>query len=495
MAYLTFEQVTKTFPGVKALSNLSFQADAGEVHALMGENGAGKSTLLKILGGFYQPDQGAVVVQGKKVQLTSPAHAFAAGIAIIHQELQLLGELTIAENMFLGHLPASFGLIKRRELREKAQFFLRRVGMDLNPDTKVKELPIGARQMVEIAKALSRDAKIIAFDEPTSSLSDREANELFRVIAELKAEGKVILYVSHRMAEVFALADRLTVLRDGTHIETYANTKDLTHDRVVRAMVGRDITDVYGYSARKLGSPVLSVRHLTSDTVRKPLSLCLARQEILGVFGLVGAGRSDVLRSLFGLDGKLRGLVEVNGKSVAIKNPRMAIDLGITFCPEDRKRDGIVGCLSVQDNLNLAARRLYLRVAGFINQAWETSHAQKGIDLFRVKASSPEQKINTLSGGNQQKVILARWMSENINVMLLDEPTRGIDVGAKHDIYRLIYDTASKGAGVMMVSSDLSEVMGVSDRIIVMRDGAITGEFLRNDFDSNKILQLALPEQ
>ncbi len=493
MAYLNFNEVSKSFPGVLALNRLSFSAMEGEVHALMGENGAGKSTLLKILGGFYQPSEGYVAINGRKLSLSSPSDAFKCGIAIIHQELQLVNELSVGENIFLGHMPHACGMVNFSSLHTLAGSFLKKVGLSIDSRKLVKELPIGERQLVEIAKALSRNAKIIAFDEPTSSLSDREVENLFKVIQELKSQGKVILYVSHRMSEIFAISDRITVLRDGSHVKTYTDLKEVTTDQLVRDMVGRSISDIYSYETRPLGKTILEVQGLRSHLAKKPLSMSVAQGEILGLFGLVGAGRSELLKTLMGVSPPLSGEVLVEGMPIKIRSPKSAIKAGFAFAPEDRKREGMIGIFSVAENLNLKARRNHLHAKFFLNSSWEKSHALTGIRDFRVKTPDADEIMLHLSGGNQQKVILAKWMSEKLKILLLDEPTRGIDVGAKNEIYRLIYQAAREGAGVILVSSDLSEVMGLSDRILVMREGEVTAAYLRADFSSDKILAHALP--
>ena len=493
-AYLQFREVTKTFPGVRALEEVSFGVRERSVHALLGENGAGKSTLLKILSGAHRPTSGELVIGGRERVFRGTADAIAARVAVIYQELHLVAELSVAENLFLGHLPGAAGIIDKRKLRDSALGVLRRFGEEIDPRTKVGRLPIGQRQMIEIAKALSRGAKVIAFDEPTSSLSAREIEKLFAVVRGLRAAGNVILYVTHRMEEVQELCDAATVLRDGRHVRTWDSTDGVTHDVIVTAMVGRSLEDVYGYSPRPRGGVALRVEGLIGPGVAEPVTLEVARGEIVGLFGLVGAGRTELLKLIYGATAKARGRVEVCGRPVEIRAPRDAIRAGLLFCPEDRRREGIFPLRSVLENVNISVRR-HAPWGGFlIHDRWERANAEKYIDRLGVRTPWPGQLIRNLSGGNQQKVILARWLSEGrVNAMLLDEPTRGIDVGAKSEIYSIIYDLARAGAGVLLVSSDLPEVLGVSDRLVVMRQGRMAGEVPRESATQEAVMRLALP--
>lgn len=492
-AYLRFQGIGKTFPGVRALDDLSFSANAGGVHALLGENGAGKSTLLKILGGMYAPDSGSISIGGAERILRSPQDAFKAGVAIIHQELQLVPELSVAENMFLGHFPTRHGILQRSRLRVAAAELLRRLGESISPTAKISSLSIAQRQMVEIAKALSRDAKIIAFDEPTSSLSDREVRRLFTTIGELKRQGRVILYISHRMEEIFTICDTATVLRDGRHVCSYATLAGLTADRLIRDMVGREIKDVYAYKPRSLGPPILELAALEAPGLTAPASLRVARGEIVGIFGLVGSGRSELLRAIFGATRSTAGSLKVDGQTVAIRTPADAIRAGIMFCPEDRKASGIFPLASVQDNINISARRHHLWGHLAVNNTWERDNATQSVTKLAIKTPSARQLVGNLSGGNQQKVILARWLSENVRVMLLDEPTRGIDIGAKHEIYAIVQALAAKGVGTLLVSADLPEVLGLADRVVVMCEGRISGALDRHAATSEAVMRLALP--
>ncbi|MSU24012.1 MAG: L-arabinose ABC transporter ATP-binding protein AraG [Opitutus sp.] len=489
---LGFDHVSMEFPGVKALNDVSFDVRAGSIHALMGENGAGKSTLLKILSGAYTPSDGALVIGGERKVFTDTAHALAAGIAVIYQELHLVPEMSAAENLFLGHLPQRFGVVNRRALAAAARKQLDFIGEDIDPWTKLGQLSLGQRQMVEIAKALTRGARIIAFDEPTSSLSDREVRRLFTIIRELKSRGCAIIYVTHRMEEVFELADRITILRDGRHVET-SELAHLTRDAVVQRMVGRKLADIYNYTPRAHGGTGLVAEGVCGPGLTEPCSFAAEAGEIFGFFGLIGAGRSELMKLLFGATAKSAGRVTVGGKPFEIDSPREAIEAGVVLCPEDRKKEGVIPVRSVLENINLSARRRKARAGVLIDESWEQSNAKERCAQLRVKTPSVRQLIRNLSGGNQQKVILSRWLSEPVKVILLDEPTRGIDVGAKSEIYVIMQDLARSGVCVIVVSSELPEVLGVSDRIAVMRQGKIAAILDRADANEEKLLKLALP--
>ena len=489
---LGFDHVSMEFPGVKALDDVSFEVRAGSIHALMGENGAGKSTLLKILSGAYTPSGGALAIGGQRKIFADTADALAAGIAVIYQELHLVPEMSVAENLFLGHLPQKFGIVNRRALADAARQQLELIGEDIDPWTKLGKLSLGQRQMVEIAKALTRGARIIAFDEPTSSLSDREVRRLFKIIRELKARGCAILYVSHRMEEIFELGDRITILRDGRHVETN-ELANLTRDAVVQRMVGRKLADIYNYTPRACGESGLVVEGVCGPGLAEPCSFNAKAGEIFGFFGLIGAGRSELMKLLFGATAKTAGRVTVGGKPLEIFSPREAIEAGVVLCPEDRKKEGIVPVRSVLENTNLSARRRKARAGMLIDESWEQANAKDRCAQLRVKTPSVRQLIRNLSGGNQQKVILGRWLSETVKVILLDEPTRGIDVGAKSEIYGIMQELAKSGVCVIVVSSELPEVLGVSDRIAVMRQGKIAAVLDRAEANEEKLLKLALP--
>jgi L-arabinose transport system ATP-binding protein len=484
--------IGKVFPGVVALDQVSLSVRPGEIRALMGENGAGKSTLLKVLAGEHRPDAGEVRVGGESRTFQGPRDSAAAGVAIIHQELQLAPELTVAENLMLGAFPTRGPFLARGAMRARAQAVLARLGEAIDPDAKVKALPIGKRQMVEIGKALLRDARVIAFDEPTSSLSARETQTLMGIIRELKAEGRAILYVSHRMEEVFALCDSVTILRDGRLVSTHPDMEAASPDTLIAEMVGRSIEDAYAWRPRTLGDVTLTLEALVGPGVRSPVSLQVRRGEILGFFGLVGAGRSELFKLIYGAVRPSGGALRLDGAALRLEHPRRAIAAGFALAPEDRKDEGIVPLASVRDNIVLAERN---RSGGpFLDRGGERRRGAELIAQMRVKTASPEAPINTLSGGNQQKAILARWLATDAQVLLLDEPTRGIDIGSRSEIYALMYALAERGKTLLVASSDMPEVLGVSDRIVVMREGAVSGVLDRQEAGPETLLRLALPD-
>ncbi|MCS3418327.1 L-arabinose transport system ATP-binding protein [Pseudomonas sp. BIGb0450] len=490
---LRFNGIGKEFPGVKALAQISFEARPHSVHALMGENGAGKSTLLKILGGFYPPNSGSLQLGERSVSFKSAADSIASGIAVIHQELQLVPEMTVAENLLLGHMPSRFGVVNRGAMVRKARELLKGLADEIDPNMRLGSLSLGQRQLVEIAKAMSRNAHVIAFDEPTSSLSAREIERLMVIIARLRDEGRVILYVSHRMEEVFRICDAVTVFKDGRFVRTFEDMAQLNVDQLVNCMVGRDIQDIYNYRPREHFGEALRVEGLLGPGLQEPVSLQVNKGEILGLFGLVGAGRTELLRLLAGLSRSTEGALVLHGEAQTFKSPRDAIAAGVLLCPEDRKKEGIVPRASVAENINISARRDHARFGWLIQGGWERANAQRQISALNVRTPSADQPILFLSGGNQQKAILGRWLSMPMKVLLLDEPTRGIDIGAKSEIYQIIHNLAASGIAVIVVSSDLMEVMGISDRILVMSEGALTGELTRDQADEARLLQLALP--
>ncbi|GLQ87456.1 L-arabinose ABC transporter ATP-binding protein AraG [Dyella flagellata] len=492
-AYLELNGITVSFPGVRALDGVSLQVRAGEVHGLMGENGAGKSTLLKVLSGVNQPQAGSLHLEGIPHRFINTRAAIDAGIAIIYQELHLVPELTVADNLMLGQLPNRLGVLDQRALIQRTLDELQRLGEHIDPRTRLKHLSIGQRQMIEIGKALMRNARVIAFDEPTSSLSARETDNLFRIIKALRDEGRAIIYVTHRMEEVDALCDRVTVFRDGKCIETFDSVAGLDRHRLITAMVGRPIADVYGYRPRPAGDLLLEAKGLMGPGLSEPASFAARRGEIVGFFGLVGAGRSELMKLIYGAARTSAGHVELGGKRVRLNSPRDAVRAGIALCPEDRKQEGIVAIASVADNLNLSARRHFSRAGFLLDTRRERSLTQDYIRKLAIKTRSGDTAIGTLSGGNQQKVILSRWLAERIEVFLMDEPTRGIDVGARAEIYHLLYGLAEAGRSVLMVSSDLAEVIGVADRIIVMREGRIVGDIPKAEATPDELIKMALP--
>ncbi len=489
---LRVDNIAKGFPGVQALKDVSFTVPAGAVHGLLGENGAGKSTFIKILGGDYRADEGTITMGGTPFRPLSVRDAMAAGVAVVHQELQLVPELTVGENLTLGRFPNRAGVVSFDVLHKRAEAALATVGGGIASRTKVAHLSIGQRQMVEIAKAVMEDAKVIALDEPTSSLSANESEVLFRLIDSLRARGKIILYVSHRLDEVFRLCDGATVLRDGRVAAHFASMAGVTRDEIVRRMVGRKIRDIWGWRARASGDEMLAVRDLSGARLPAPASFSVAAGEILGFFGLVGAGRSELFRLVYGADPRQGGSVTLAGKPV-VATPKGSIGVGLVMCPEDRKADGIVQGRSVEENIVISTRR-HFSPFGLIDRAREAGVADGFIAKLRVRTPSRNQDIVNLSGGNQQKTVLARWLAEPaLKVLLVDEPTRGIDVGAKAEIYAILYDLAEKGLAIGVVSSDLPEVMGICDRILVMREGRVVAEFMRGSFDEQAILAAALP--
>ncbi|MCE5252470.1 L-arabinose ABC transporter ATP-binding protein AraG [bacterium] len=490
--YLAFEGIGKSFPGVRALDDVSLCAGEGTVHALIGENGAGKSTLLKILSGVYAPDSGTLSLEGIPRTFQNTQDAIRAGIAVIYQELHLVPEMSVAENLLLGHLPNRFGLVQKKKVRELAAATLESLGETVDPAVRISALPIAQRQMIEIAKALMRDAKVIAFDEPTSSLTEREVKKLFAVIGSLKQSGHVILYVSHRLNEIFEICDSVTVFRDGKVVENCGDISKVNHDYLVKRMVGRSITDIYSYAPRPHGIPALEVEGLTGPGLTGPANLTVAQGETVGIFGLVGAGRTELLKLICGAVKPRSGTVRIHGEKVAVNSPASSIRHGLVFTPEDRKNEAVFPLGSVCENINIAARRIVSRW-GLISESWERTNAEKFIGMLSIRTPSADQLMRNLSGGNQQKVILARWLSERVRVMLLDEPTRGIDVGAKSELYGIISRLTAEGIGIVVASSELPEILGISDRIIVMRQGMMTASLSRSEADEERILHYALP--
>jgi L-arabinose transport system ATP-binding protein len=494
---LRFDGISKRFPGVRALDQVSFEVRGGSVHALLGENGAGKSTLLKVLSGAYQPDAGQLLLDGRPAVFRNAAAALSAGVAVIYQELHLAPELSVADNLFLGHLPATAGWIRGRTLFRATRDAMEALGEDIDPRARVSALSIAQRQMIEIAKALTRDARVLAFDEPTSSLSSREVERLFTVIGRLRAQGRIVLYVTHRMEEVFRICDAATVLRDGRHVETYPSLTGVAQGELVARMVGRSIADIFHYAPRERipGPPAIEIENLEGLGLSRPATLAVARGEILGIFGLVGAGRTELLKLICSARVPSRGAIRVHGASARFRSPRDAIRGGVVLCPEDRKKEGIIPIRSVMDNLNISGRRHFSPLRFIISGKRERDNARAFVERLAIRTPSLHQLIVNLSGGNQQKVILARWLCENLKVVLLDEPTRGIDVGAKSEIYSIIYELAGRGIGVIAVSSELPEVMGIADRVLVMRQGRLVADIPRHspEFTSESILARALP--
>ena len=489
---LEMRNISKTFPGVKALSNVRLSVEPGEVHALMGENGAGKSTLMKILSGAYQSDPGGeIMVAGKPLKASGPIEAREAGVSIIYQELALSPNLTVSENIYLNREPKRGGLIDRAAMIEGSKGVLQRIGATFTPQTLVGSLSIAERQMVEIARSVHANSKIIVMDEPTTALSSRESDKLFDIVRQLRNDGIAIIYISHRMAEVYDLSDRVSVLRDGTYVGTILRS-EMTPDVVVRMMVGRDLSSFYKKSHRFTpnAAPVLEVRGIGDGRRVRDVSFDLHAGEVLGLAGLVGAGRTEMARMLFGADRRTTGEVKLAGKTVQIRSPQDAIDMGLVYLTEDRKAEGVLLDMSAKDNINLMICAKDAK-SGVLDLAKMMQRCKDAIAAMKIRVAGPEITVGSLSGGNQQKCLLSRLLETKPLVLILDEPTRGVDVGAKSEIYRIIDDLAKAGAGVLVISSELAEVVGIADRVIVMREGQLEGEVTGDDIDQENIIALA----
>ena len=484
------EHICKSFPGVKALDDVSFNLKPGEVMALLGENGAGKSTLMKILSGVYTKDEGTILIDGKEVPIMNQKVASEKGIAIIHQELNMCHHLTIAENMFLGREPLKHGLIDTKKMNSDAKDLLLKLGVDIDPTTITGELQVSKQQMVEIAKALSINAKVLIMDEPTSALTAREIDELFTIIRQLKESGCGIVYISHRLEELAHITDRVTIMRDGHYI-TSGNFKDFTMDEIIANMVGREIKEKYPHVDCPVGETVFEVKNLNAGRLVRDISFSVRKGELVGIAGLMGAGRTETTRAIFGADQKESGKIFVEGKEVFIRNPKDAIKNGIVLAPEDRKKDGLCTKLPVRENISLPNLDALTGKNLVINSRKENDISQKAIKDMNIKLPHAEVNAETLSGGNQQKVVVGKWLAGNSKLVMFDEPTRGIDVAAKVEIYHLMNQLKENGIGCLFVSSELPEVIGVADRIIVMCDGRITGELSREEATQEKVLALA----
>ena len=491
-SYVEFKNINKHFPGVQALDNISFTAYAGEVCVLLGENGAGKSALLKVLSGAHQADGGEVEINGKKVEFTSTQEAIEAGVSVIYQERQLVRELTVTENIFMDDLPHTmFGIVSFRKAHAEAQKIIDMFQLPIRAEMRVKDLSVALQQMVEVIKAVRRNSNIIAFDEPTASLSDTEITTLFKVIQRLKREGKIILYVSHRLKELFEISEKIVIMKDGKLVDI-VNTKDATEKQLIRLMVGRELGDIFDNLQRNesFGDVILETKNLKNDKIFN-ISFKLHAGEVLGFSGLVGAGRTEIVHTLFGIDSLTGGEIIVDGKKVNINSPTDAIKSGIGLCPEDRKEMGLVLGRPIRDNVSITILKTISK-NGVISNKEERKIAAKAVKDYRIRTHSIEKKVIDLSGGNQQKVILGRWMSTKLKVLILDEPTKGIDVGAKAEIYQMVCDLARIGMGVIFTSSELPEVINICDRIIVVCDGRITGELSRSEASEEKVLELAM---
>ena len=483
---LELKGVCKSFPGVKALDNVQLALRPGTVHALMGENGAGKSTLMKCLFGIYKMDAGEIYMNGQKIQVDNPDEAMKLGIAMVHQELQPVPARSVAENLFLGRFPVKkigpIQMIDHKKMYEDTAYWLHEVKMDFDPKAMLGDLSIGQMQSVEIAKAVSHQAKVVIFDEPTSSLSDNEVEALFRIMNDLRDKGVAMVYISHKMDEIKRIADDITIMRDGTYVGTWP-ASELTTDQIIAKMVGRELTNVYPERKNEPGEVILEVNDLCSihENSFQHVSFNLRKGEILGFGGLVGAQRTELLEGVFGIRGIESGEIKINGTPVKIKKPSDAMKAGIGLITEDRRGNGIFGCLSIKDNVGVSVYNKYLKAGFMLDHKRINGVVDDSIKKLRIKTPSMKEHIANLSGGNQQKVIVARWLANDPDILIMDEPTRGIDVGAKHEIYEIMNDLAAQGKAIIMISSEMAELLGMSDRVYVMCDGKLRGEITEKE--------------
>ena len=489
-AFFEMRHISKSFPGVKALDDVGFSVAGGEVRALVGENGAGKSTLMKILNGNYKKDEGQILIDGKEVDITDPLVAAAHGISIIFQELNLVDQLSIAENIFAGRRSQGIKRVNWKEINRKAKELLDRIGFDADPRTEVGSLTVAGKQMVEIAKALSRDCRIILMDEPSATLTKKELNALFDIIRDLKKRGIAVIYISHRMEEIFEICETATVMRDGRIIGT-VNVGEVSPDRIVEMMVGREVSSAYPKRDTVPGEEILRVENLCRKDRRQNVSFSLRKGEVLGIAGLVGAGRTEIMRGLFGVDYITSCDVYVHGQKVRIPTPAAAKKHGIAFLTEDRKIEGLTLDFTIKANMSMANLPKLRR--GLLTSAKvENEIADQYIKLINVKTPSRNQKVGNLSGGNQQKVVIGKWLNADPEILIMDEPTRGIDVGAKWEIYGIINELAAQGKAVILISSELPEVLGMSDRVLVVKDDAIVAELTGDEINAVEVMRYAL---
>ena len=483
--------IDKSFGTNQVLKNAGFLLRDGEVHALMGENGAGKSTLMKILTGVYTRDAGTVIVDGKEVEYHNPQEAEKAGIVFIYQELNVMFDLTVEENLFMGkEITKGFGICDKKAMRKKAKEVLDMMGVDINPSAVMSELSVGQQQMIEICKALMVDAKVIIMDEPTAALTQSETDALFKVIHSLRKKGVSMVYISHRMEEIFELCDRITVLRDGSYIGT-EEIKDIDMNDIVKMMIGREIGERFPARDVKLGAEVLKVEKLTSPGVFHDVSFSVRAGEVLGVSGLMGAGRTEIMQAIFGNLPLESGKIYIEGKETVIKNPEAAMKAGIGFITEDRKTEGLMLEKSIEENISLANLGKVSGKNHVLSNSAEDALVKKGIEEFHIRCFGPSHECGNLSGGNQQKVVLAKWIYTDPKILILDEPTRGVDIGAKKEIYSVINEMAAKGVAIIMVSSELPEVLGMSDRIMVVREGEVRGIISKEEANQENVMTLA----
>jgi len=483
--------MSKSFGGIHALSNVSFKVKPGEIHCLVGENGAGKSTLMKILAGAYRMDSGSISIDGQKVDITSPRHAINLGIGIVYQEFELADDLTVAENIFLESL-AKKPFINWKKLNKDAEEVIRSIGFNIDPRAKTGDLSVGYKQVVEICKTVSRNLRILILDEPTAVLNDKEAETLFELLFRLKEKGVSIIYISHRLEEIFKIGDTVTTLRDGELTGVNA-CSDITIDGVIELMIGRELSDKYPKRSTKIGDELIRIEGFSSGRAFRDISFSVRRGEVLGLAGLVGSGRTEVVRALFGADKRRSGKIYYDGKPVNFRSTVKAVRDGLALIPENRKEQGIVGALNIRKNITLASMGKTTN-AGIIKSKIEKSMAKKQSDRLRVKAASIESAVFSLSGGNQQKVVIAKWFNTDARVFIMDEPTRGVDVGTKTEIYMLINELAEKGNAIILISSEMIELIAMCDRMLVMSMGVIKGELKKEDFSEKNIMQLIVGE-
>jgi ribose transport system ATP-binding protein len=486
---LALEKISKLYPGVKALDQVSVSFKAGEIHSIVGENGAGKSTMIKTITGAMTPTSGKIIFKGVELKAMNPIFAMQQGIGAVYQEFNLIPSLTVAENIFYGRELRGNFFLKRKEMNRLAKEILNDLGVQISPKTIVKDLSVGYQQIVEIAKSVSRDVKFLIMDEPTAPLTDSEVEKLYKIVFRLKQKGVTILYISHKLEEVFRLSDRITVMRDGKYVVTLP-CAETNREQLISLMVGRELGQNYpGRSTKNAGKNVLEVKHLSNGNIHD-VSFTLRKGEILGIAGLVGAGRTELVRAIFGADRILRGNVYINGREVFIKNPQKAIKNGIGLIPEDRKQHGVLLEMDIRFNVSYASLD-HMTQYGFVNRGKETSLAGNYIESLRIKTPGSSQQVKNLSGGNQQKVVLAKWLATHCDILFFDEPTRGIDIGAKQEIYQLMRQLAEEGKSMIMISSEMPELIGMSDRVLVMKEGRLTGELQQEQMTQEKILTLA----
>ncbi len=494
---LELRNVSKSFPGVKALDHVQLAVRPGTVHALMGENGAGKSTLMKCLFGIYRMDEGEIYLNGEKVDIKNPDDAMAKGVAMVHQELQPVLARSVAENMYLGRFPVhKYGplqVIDHKVMYAETEKWLKELGLDYNVKAPLGSLSIGQMQMIEIAKAVSHEAKVIIFDEPTSSLSDREVDFLFKVMNDLRDRGVAMIYISHKMDEIKKISDDITVMRDGTYVGTW-QTAELSNEQIIAKMVGRELTNIYPEHKHEIGEVVMEVEGLTSIHEKSfhDVSFNIRKGEILGFGGLVGAQRTELMEGIFGIRHIAKGSIKIHGKEVKIKRPKDAMDAGVGMITEDRRGNGIFGCLSIKDNVGISIYNKYMKAGIALDHPAINKVVDDSIKKLSIKTPNMQEHISNLSGGNQQKVIVARWLANDPDILIMDEPTRGIDIGAKHEIYEIMEELAEQGKSIIMISSEMPELLGMADRLYVMCNGKLTGEInAKDDMTQEKVMSFA----